>query len=355
MQVSEEEIKNKAWETLNRALDYIEIPDNVKVDRKEDGTFSFLLMLSYESTGSAVIYFKPSIKIIVELLKLTQNQDTNDTSLPYALREQLNYNFAEVFGYVFIKNFFAEIKETLSGLNEIPFLIPMMLMAEITDDSNVNKINRTKNTKVDLKKLLEKRKQATKKRIQNEIEIANKSGQPAKHLISHYYEDLLPKWERAKDFYRKNKSFENWEQMVTIGFEGLPTDLVHRLGDSDTYISMPSSIGLEHAARICGIKPNSIGLRGLQNYLQQSRDWAKKEGVENVDKEVGRYFREVLSEVITGFKVAFWNKDNDHPFEKYSLLHQMIAEVSGDKIKKIIEADAVQEISNELQEDDQIH
>jgi hypothetical protein len=335
-----EESDKKAWSIFRDALKSIEFPNYVDVSEREDGTVSFTLSISYEDGTSAFIMFKPGTKVIKEILQLSNNLSDNNKIPNSSFEKEFEKRFAALVAHIFLKNFPVEIEETLGGLNEIPLIMPSLLMAEIDSHapnfSKEKKAERIEQAKNALESLLEERKQRTKKRILDEIEMVEKPYQPAKHLISIYYEDLLPKWEQAKDCYKKNKKFNNWEKMVAISFEELPVDLINRLGDPDTYTAMPSSIALEHAARMCGINDNSLGLRALQKYLQQSREWVKKVGNEQADKELKRHFDNAIKEVGTFYQVAKLLGKENVTFKNYSLLHKTIDKDWGETIKKII-------------------
>ncbi len=141
--------------------------------------------------------------------------------------------------------------------------------------------------------------------------LLGKWNQPAFNLVSFYYDELLSQWKAAKEVYKANKNFRNWEKMLAASFEDLPTDLLQKLGDPDNYSSMPSTIALEHAARICGIKPNSVVLRTLQNYSEKSRKWINKEGAE---KAIGIFVKHkveaIKKEIINDIADEFLNEIN---------------------------------------------
>lgn len=351
MEQTEEELEKLAWKVYANALESIEIPKFASIHKNDDGTFSCMLLLSYKQIGSSYIYFKPSIVVIKELLQFPKGKEY----LPEDIRENLSYLLAKLFAYLFLKNFFAEMEETLSHLHEFPILLQNLATNEI--DKRENKFDNLNSEKSRnyIDEFFEKRKQRVKKRIVSEIQNAEKPLQPVTHLIDYYYKDLLPKWEKAKNCYKKNKTFDNWEKMIAVSFDDLPTDLLKRLGDPDTYLAMPSSIALEHAARFCGIKPNSLGLRALQKYLQQSREWIKENGNEKVDEEAERYYLQTFEEVLSRFQMAH-SLNNDMPsFDDVSLMHQIIADVAGNKIKEIIVELKSGEIDNELKENKSIH
>ncbi len=142
--------------------------------------------------------------------------------------------------------------------------------------------------------------------------------------------------------------------MVAVSFEELPVDLIKRLGDPDAYIAMPSSIALEHASRFCGINDNSLGLRALQKYLQQSREWSEKVGKEEAEKQAEKHFHNTISEVVTYYQVADLLGHKNVEFNSYSLLHKEIAKDWGNTIKRIID-EKNSKLDDERSEDSLIH
>lgn len=102
-----------------------------------------------------------------------------------------------------------------------------------------------------------------------------------------HYQRLLPVWKEAKDIYEQNKKREKWQEMIRAAYPEIcfPADLLSRLtgrlldlpeaiqtkvaetgGDSK-----PSSLALEHSARMCGAAPYQIGIRQLYNLKKTAR------------------------------------------------------------------------------------
>jgi hypothetical protein len=332
MEENGNDLEKLAWEALNEALEDIEIPDYVKINKNDDGTFSCELILSYNSIGSFYIYFEPSIAILKDSLQFFKNQEV----VPVELGNAHSYLWAASFGYLFLKNFFAEMKETISNLNEYPLAMSELRLGQIAEREGPNKKYWAEKTKKISHELIENQKQRVKKKINVEIQKTEMPMQSATHLMGCFYEAYLPEWKKAKACYKKNKNFNNWEKMIAVSFEDLPIDLIKKLGDPDTYTAMPSSLALENAARMCGVKPNSLGLRALQKYLQQSREWIKENGEEKLAEEVVKFFGKSVSEVLTGIEVAALLGKEELHMENYPLIHQIIAQTLGDDINEIM-------------------
>lgn len=299
MDEKEVKLEKWAWQVYSDALKIIELPSFVTINRKDDGTFSCDLLFSYQNEGSAFIYFKPGTLPIKNILKMS----TFGNELLEPFRKHIVYNHAKSLAYLLFKNLFAEMEDVFTNLLNFPYLVAGLGLSEV-DDKYKKKL--TEKSKKDIEKFLQGRNKITKNRIMNEIYSAGKWNQPAFNLVSFYYDELLSQWKAAKEVYKANKNFRNWEKMLAASFEDLPTDLLQKLGDPDNYSSMPSTIALEHAARICGIKPNSVVLRTLQNYLEKSRKWINKEGAEKaigifVKHKVEAIKKEIINEIADEF------------------------------------------------------
>lgn len=93
--------------------------------------------------------------------------------------------------------------------------------------------------------------------------------------LSADYPTLLQHWQKVS---KKRKTEKNWRSYAKIDEPDTPDDLLDRLdddlpqqfgSDGDTYLSIPSALALEHAARRCLIPPNEYGLSTLKNLRQR--------------------------------------------------------------------------------------
>jgi hypothetical protein len=73
------------------------------------------------------------------------------------------------------------------------------------------------------------------------------------------YESLLKIWQEAKRFYQSNRKHSTWQDMIRKLYPTLPDDLIERLGRKGD--STPSTIAIEHAARLCGAQRNQFSAR----------------------------------------------------------------------------------------------
>ena len=282
MSENEEELDKLAWQVYSDALKLIELPSFVTINKTGE-TFSCVLMLSNQYAGAAFIQFNPSTLPIKSILKLS----TSDNEFLEILIEKFVYDRAKSFAYLLLKNLFTEMKDVIANLQDFPYFVAGLIPSEI---GNKHKKKLSVEDKTDIEKFLQNRKKITKNRIMCEVYSAGKWNKPVFNLLSFYYRDLLVQWKSAKKCYKTNKHFSNWEKMLAASFEDLPTDLLKLLGDQYEYTAMPSSIALEHAARICGVKPNSLGLRALQKHLAESKKWIRDEGIEKTAKIYAEHY-----------------------------------------------------------------
>jgi hypothetical protein len=126
--------------------------------------------------------------------------------------------------------------------------------------------------------LLAQLNRSRRERMLAAVHDARARSQPAWRMLPIFYDSLLPVWKEAKKIYRTHRD-GSWREFISVlrSDEPLPLDLVERLdaggADKDSYESMPSSLALEHAARLCGVSPNSYKLRTLQEHLAENRKW----------------------------------------------------------------------------------
>jgi len=105
------------------------------------------------------------------------------------------------------------------------------------------------------------------------------SGEPQLDYLPTVYPQMLVIWQDLKKIYTANKETEKWRDMVKAKYsdipfdddlltristkaENLPEDLQAKLAETDGDHT-PSSIALEHSARLCGCEPYQFGTRHL--------------------------------------------------------------------------------------------
>lgn len=117
------------------------------------------------------------------------------------------------------------------------------------------------------------------------------SGKPNFDRLKEHYDRLLPKWQRAKTVYESVGDLPNWREIISQTLEEEKPD-IHliarvsgRLNDLPDEIkaavsekggdASPSSIAIEHAARLCGAKPYALHTRTLFRKMPKAADKQK--------------------------------------------------------------------------------
>jgi hypothetical protein len=105
------------------------------------------------------------------------------------------------------------------------------------------------------------------------------SGEPQLDYLPKVYQQMLVIWQDVKKIHAANKETEKWRDMVKAKYddlpfdddllvristkpENLPEDIQEKVAETDGD-QTPSSIALEHSARLCGCKPYQFGTRHL--------------------------------------------------------------------------------------------
>lgn len=300
---------NKAvWSLFKKALRVTGFPENVTIKEEDDGSLTFVLRLTNEDSGSGVFYYKPSIELIKEIINLhTEPEFKEGNAEKYSI--YLGINTAEAFIDIFLKNFHVEIGETFLGLMEIPKLLlfhssnEMCLKSAKLSEDQKTQLKEDWNARIEV--LLNERTRRTRQRIQQEIQINNPGRKPAKNLMYFFYQKVYPRWKKAKTCYKQYKT-------VAAAVEKFPADLIKRLADNTKYFATPQEIALEHAARLCGFKANSLETETLRTYKKDSRKWMIKTGPDAVTSEARHFFEHSLAGVIAHTEATlFLGKEPD--------------------------------------------
>lgn len=112
--------------------------------------------------------------------------------------------------------------------------------------------------------------------------------------LQEYYREVLPLWQDAKSLYKQNRNRPTWRDIIKAAHPDLKDedDLISRLSgrlqDLPEEIqaklsekggdSKPSSIALEHAARLCGANPYEYSVRYLYYNLRKCENGEQDEG-----------------------------------------------------------------------------
>jgi hypothetical protein len=122
--------------------------------------------------------------------------------------------------------------------------------------------------------------------------------EPNLEEFAEHYAAVLPIWKDAKIIYKQNSSRATWRDLIRAAYpeHEFDDDLISRLSgklndlpeEIQTKLSekggdsKPSSIALEHAARLCGTEPYKYSLRYLYYKLKKS----SPNGEQNIREEV---------------------------------------------------------------------
>jgi hypothetical protein len=110
-------------------------------------------------------------------------------------------------------------------------------------------------------------------------QISMIAGEPQLDYLPDVYPHMLGIWQDVKKIYAANKETEKWRDMVKAKYsdlpfdddlltristkpENLPEDIQEKVAETDGDRT-PSSIALEHSARLCGCEPYQLGTRHL--------------------------------------------------------------------------------------------
>lgn len=317
--MTEHELTELSKKVFNEVVEQIEFPENVHVTKNENDEYSFTQILS-NNTGQAVFYYKPSLFIVKEYLR---NPERLEEAVGKNLTEEFTVVTSQALLYGLLNNFHCEIEEAFGHFMDNPFLLMCEIMNSVAKKDNLN-IKIKERTNKTINEITSERNKIVRGRIKNQIDDIGKHDKvPNKNLIEIFYSNILKSWKEAKRFYKQNSKFPNWEKMALIAFPDLPLDLILRLDNPDPYLSMPSSIALENAARLCGFKDNSIELRTLQNYLKESRLYFNNKTEEEKQKHLNSFLTCVSEQVIMAMKISE-SLETDVNLENYSLIHQIL-------------------------------
>lgn len=173
-----------------------------------------------------------------------------------------------------------ELKETgeyLSRVREVAEHLQQVMVKELEEDK------RKYNDYIAFRQQTET--EEIKKRLEETWVSRGRGGSRRKYLWStdmrqlfgETYAWLYGIWKEVKKMAKAEQSAkertrrEHWRETVKEAYHAfdLPNDLIELLSDMDPYISSSSNIALEHAARVCGVKPNEYNLRHLRTFLPE--------------------------------------------------------------------------------------
>lgn len=259
---------------IKSASEHVTLPNFVTFSVNENGNCSLLFQLSSLESGDL------SVKYNFPLDRIKKILTPNEKQIKVAGNDRAAVEILEVLTRLYLINFFRtfpfEIENLFNNLWQIPELLKNAPINKEVDNSKTLMVRR----RILRRNLGESRKRQTEELLKHFFYNETILHDPTlrnKNVIAYFYDQLLPKWRQAVQFYEQNKIYGRWREMLSMAFGPIfPKDLIERLSDPDPYVSMASSLAIEHAARQCHIPPDSLSRRCLQNYLKMSKEWMDK-------------------------------------------------------------------------------
>lgn len=316
--MSEQEVETLVLEAIRNAIELITFPEGVWVeDRGED--IDVKINVQTEKSGSLDVKYNPisSVKYFVNCADLLLARIGKDK--PNELNQEFRKQYVHSLTHSLLRQFHKTVLDFHSSLYELAFAT----LREYMEYSAPQKSEQSEDTIAPLDQWFQDRSKNIRSVARSIGEVKLRT---AKHLIAHFYDLFLPQWKEAKAFYKRNKKLENWAELVVITYELIDIDLLSRLFDPDPYLSMPSSIALEQAARMCGFQCDSLSRRTLNTYLRESRKWIETNGEDLKKAEVDKFFGNIAEDVGYTLWIAKLAGSNE-PEEWDSPAHEYVKEL----------------------------
>lgn len=251
----------RAWKQAYNAAATVskkKLPDWAYIKPSADGKFFICAKLGTSEIGEiSVEYLMPMERLLKDQILLKDGDDDADT---YDV-------FRNYFLYSEILEAFPLLVENI--LQQFHLVPSLLLDSFYQRSSEANSVS----GRAYVRDSYLKEQATASRRLINLLLISQKKQLDWKRgAIAHRYDLRLLKWREAKAFYKKNKKYQHWQEMLSLALKtDLPLDLLAKFESGDPEESMPSVLALEHAARDCGIEPNSLSLRSKQSLLKESK------------------------------------------------------------------------------------
>jgi hypothetical protein len=280
-------VKEVAHQLLSEIVKTVEFPPYVQ-QLESDGEFLFVCTLK-SPNGDAVLHYKPrqAAEFLVRecagwasVIRKRRELFPEDPGF----EEEMFLISAKTTIQMLLINFHNEFGELVGALPRMAFE-QLSFGAEAIGHAKVKGHDVKLDWQAAIQRMEETLAHFTRGRRERWLRTLNRAKnatEPALDLLSVFYDKVtLPAWKEAKDRYERNKDSKKWREIIKASCDDdsipLPADLINRLDgcaeDTDAYVSMPSAIALEHAARLCGAAPNAYKTRTLYGHLAASRKW----------------------------------------------------------------------------------
>lgn len=250
------------------------------ISGREDDEYSIICTLptGYLKLSPVIVGLKPSLKKTYNFI-LPDYKASPEEKRAFKVRELKGY----VVGY--LRGIQASFRETVNNICWFAYGLQQISKAQLyaqhakAEDSNFKPKPIKQTADSFAKAWAEVSKLNQEKMFLNVAETfipdvnAPEPG-PKKIIFAVYYIPISKIWQKASKLYKANKIFPDmWRETVSrvSSTFPLPVDLIERLASRDSMEKMPSSIALEHTARLLNLGAHSRST--LNGYLQESRKW----------------------------------------------------------------------------------
>ncbi len=287
--MSEHEAGALVLEAIRTAIELIKFPESVLVE--DDGEdIAITIKIQTEKSGALDVRYNP-VSMVTYFAECADSLlEKIGKDKPDALNHQFKKVYVEALAHALLSQFPNTVLDFHASLPDFSWAILdeyLSCREPKEDKQSAPPVRR-------LEEWLHQRSKTIRAAARNLGEGRQK---PARHLIAHFYDVYLPEWKEAKAFYKRNWMLDNWPELVVITYRLIDVNLVGRLCDPDPYLSMPSSIALEQAARMCGFRNDSLSRRTLNLYLKESRAWIEANGGEAKQAEIDKFFEQIAKDV----------------------------------------------------------
>lgn len=318
--MSEQEARVFVLEAIRTAIELIEFPECVSVE--DDGEdIAISIKMQAEKSGALDVRYSP-VSLITYFAECADSLlERIGKDKPDALNQEFKKVYVHSLAHGLLSQFHSTVTDFYASLPEFSWATLDEYLAHRNPEEG--KQSEDANSTRRLDQWLRERSKAIRLTARN---LAEGKLKPARHLIAHFYDLFLPEWKEAKAFYKRNNMLANWSELLVITYHQIDINLVERLCNPDPYLSMPSSIALEQAARMCGFRNDSLSRRTLNLYLKESREWIETNGNELKQAEIDKFFGRVAGDVGIQLRVAEL-AGTDEPEAWETLAHEFVSEL----------------------------
>jgi hypothetical protein len=273
--MSEEELTRLAKEIIAEVLSSIELHPNVSCNSEHQLTINIenpagRSTLSYDLNTVARWIIKEKEK------EFQGNFQDADLEVDEYLSMRTSYIKGGAFDALenVLAQIYCESEDFIRGLPSVALIQAKCVLQEIEKQMFAGEVFQNQEpAQQAIDKFLKLSSKRRRKRMMTAIEVIKEQTKYDLSKMAIHYEQLLPKWTIVRDLYKQISNQKTWREGIKTTYleDNLPSDLIDRLSSLDSYEASPSRIAMEHAARLCGVPPNTYQSRRLSQYLAESR------------------------------------------------------------------------------------